>query len=108
MLLIIGLWFAFVGALGAYIFSRPRGARIWFDAVVILLVCLIPVLFYFDSHLFAVDEQDYLETLGFLAILVPFRATVVAVPLLFLAALCRFFIYRDSTAGVVDTATPTV
>ncbi len=108
MLLFIGLWLAFVGALGAYFFSRPRGARILFDAVVTLLVCSIPVLFYFGSHLFAVDEQDYLETLGFLPILVPFWATVVAVPLLFVAALCRYLLYRDSSEGVADVTTPTV
>jgi hypothetical protein len=55
-----------------------------------------------------VNEQDRLETLGFLAILVPFWAIIVSAPILLIAASCRYLLFRHRDAEVIDLSTPTI
>ena len=91
------LWFCmmllpFVGAILAYLVFR-RGAPVWFDALVIAAAAAFPCVIWFCPQFVAGDAQDLLEIRDMTGVLVPFWATVVGIPILFVGALLRFFLF---------------
>jgi hypothetical protein len=82
----------FVGAVLAYLFLR-RHAPVWFDALVIIVSAAFPCIIWFWPQLVAVDAQDLLEIQDMTGVLVPFWATVLGIPILFIGALLRFFLF---------------
>jgi hypothetical protein len=102
------LWFCmmllpFVGAVLAYLFFRRR-APVWFDAFVIIAAAAFPCIIWFWPQLVAVDAQDLLEIRDMTGVLVPFWATVVGIPVLFVGALLRYVLFTRTHSH----ATPNV
>ena len=101
MLFTIAIWLPFALLVAAYLCSWPRCASwtnvLCFDGPVLLLLLATPVLRYHRPEWFAVNETDLLETLPWLPLIVPLLATVWALPIVFLAAITRYFIFRRAT-----------
>jgi hypothetical protein len=92
------LWFflmllPFVGAVLVYLVLR-RSAPLWFDALVIIVAAALPCIILFRPQLVAVSAQDLLEIRDMTGVLVPFWATVLGIPILFVGALLRFFLFH--------------
>ena len=91
------LWFCmlllpFLGAVVAYLVLR-RGAPVWFDALVVAAAAAFPCIIWFRPQFVAMNAQDLLEIQDMTGALVPFWATVVGIPVLFVGALLRFFLF---------------
>src|SRR5947207_15237688 len=97
-------WIPFVLLIAAYLFSWPRRASwsqvLLFDGPVLVLLLAAPVLRYFRPEWFAVNQTDLLETRPWLPLIVPIVSTVWALPIVFIAAIVRYFISRRDTPTV--------
>ena len=92
------LWFAsmllpFAGSVVAYMVVRSRRVPVWFDILIIAAAATFPAIICFRPQLVAIDQQDLLEIQAMAGVLVPYWATVVGIPILFIGALLRFFLF---------------
>ncbi|MEP6821631.1 MAG: hypothetical protein ABI946_04700 [Chthoniobacterales bacterium] len=94
----------FLGAVVGYLVLRSRRVPIWFDILVIAAAAAFPAVILFRPQLVAVDQQDLLELRDMAGVLVPFWAVVIGIPILFLGALVRFFLFSRTRSH----ATPNV
>ena len=98
------IWLPFVLLIAAYLCCWPRRASwrqvLCFDGPVLLLLLATPVLRYFRPEWCAVNQTDLLETRPWLPLIVPLVSTVWALPIAFIAAVLRYFIFRRATPTV--------
>ena len=68
-----------------------------FDGPVILVLLAIPAAWFLRPEWFAVNETDLLESRPWVPLLAPLWSTVYAIPIVFVAAAVRYFIFRRAT-----------
>jgi hypothetical protein len=95
------IWLPFALLVAAYLCSWPRRTS-WirvlsFDVPVLLLLLATPAVWLFWPEWFAVSEADMLESRQWLGLLAPLWSTIYAIPIVFVAAVARYFIFRRGT-----------
>lgn len=105
------LWFSlmllpFVGSVAGYLVLRSRHTPAWFDALVVMAAATFPCIIWFWPQLVALDAQDLLEIQDMTGVLVPFWATVEGIPILFIGALLRFFLFTRTRSHGTPSVKP--
>jgi protein-S-isoprenylcysteine O-methyltransferase Ste14 len=93
----------FAVLVAAYLCSWPRRPSLaqaaCFDGAVVVLLLIRPLLMHFHPEYFAVNETDLLESRQFMSLLIPLWTTVYAIPIVVVAGVTRYFIFRGGGAN---------
>src|SRR5262245_22295229 len=97
-------WLSFVLLVAAFFCSLPVRYSLslffCFVGALLLLLFATPILRSFRPEWFAVNQADLLESRPWLPIIVPLISTAWALPIVSIAAIVRYFIFRRDTPTV--------
>ena len=95
------VWLPFALLMLAYLCSWPRRASwlqvLCFDGPVVLVLLLTPAVWFLRPEWFAVNEADLLESRPWVPLLAPLWSTIYAIPIVIVAAVARYFLFRRAT-----------
>jgi hypothetical protein len=101
--ILVVFWLVPPLAVAAYLFTRrllPHSrSLLMFDSAVLCFIALVCVGFWWREIAGHISEEIWIDEHGFMALLVPMWTSIIAVPLLLLAAAVRLFFFSKAQSG---------